>query len=451
MKLYKHQEKALDLFSEREGFMLLAEQGTGKTLPTLIHMSNLVINGDARPDHLLVVSPLSAMGAWERDVEKLPKFRQQALKNLRVINYDKLSRMTSKWAKEIASQEWDVVVLDEAHAIKNRTSNRSKFFLGYNRGRKRVEGLKAKYRYVLTGTLITNGKLEDVWAPMQFIAPGVLGSYDEFSQRYLVTFRPPNASYSIVKGYVNTESLTRILSEFSYRVLKKDCLDLPEKMPDEKVMLDLLEPQMYAEAVEKYIDSLDMAFDNQLVAMMKQRQIATGFIKDDEGTTHTLKSNKPQILEELIEATLPHKTVVFCDFKHSIKQVAAVCEKLKVKYVILDGDQKDKNIWRKFQAKDDIKVFIGQIQSANSGIDLYTSTHTVYYEPPISTMLLEQSRDRTHRIGVTRACNYKFLITKGTIEEIIYNRLCDQMDFTMEFYEEVVRKVNGLPPREDEK
>jgi SNF2 family DNA or RNA helicase len=113
---------------------------------------------------------------------------------------------------------------------------------------------------------------------------------------------------------------------------------------------------------------------------------------------------------------------------------------MKLKHVSLNGDQKNKTIWREFQASKDIQVIVVQYQSGCSGIDLYESSHTIYFEPPLSSTILEQSRDRTHRIGVKNHCNYYFLITKGTMEQKIYERLVGYQDFTIKYLKEMYEK-----------
>ena len=97
--------------------------------------------------------------------------------------------------------------------------------------------------------------------------------------------------------------------------------------------------------------------------------------------------------------------------------------------MILDGNQKDKHIWRKFQSDESIRVIICQYQSASTGIDLYAADTIIYYEPTLSSNTLDQSRDRIHRSGQTEKCSYIHFITKGTVEEAIYKALKGYSDF----------------------
>ena len=108
----------------------------------------------------------------------------------------------------------------------------------------------------------------------------------------------------------------------------------------------------------------------------------------------------------------------------------------------LNGEQKDKNIWLKFQEADETecRVFLAQYRSGNAGIDLYTSSDTIFYEPCVSSTVLNQARNRTHRNGVSRACTYTFLIQKGSIEEDIYEKLRNHEDFNEKLWLELKRK-----------
>ena len=236
LELYRHQKVALSYLRFNDSFCLFMEQGTGKTIPTLTRIFELFRNGDAK--NCLIVAPKSALGAWERDAEKFDQADQiQFKQHVTLVNYDKVWRGGQKSPYYLV---YDIVVLDEAHFIKNRTSKRSDFLL-------RV-ACNAKYRYALTGTPISNGQLENIWSLIAFMDPyymrgriysqifrnwfhevtgkdGYSGSYTEFTNRYCVLNQ-----YHKPSGYINVRELQRLINEYSYRVKKSECLDLPEKL-----------------------------------------------------------------------------------------------------------------------------------------------------------------------------------------------------------------------------
>lgn len=431
LSLYNHQKLALNYLRTHEGFALFMGQGTGKTLPTLMVLLELYEIGEI--ENALIVCPKSVIEGWRDNIEK--GFSRESIKKfdkfLSIINYDVV------WKKRLAPVydiEWGAVVLDEAHAIKNKGTNRSNFLLNLS--------LKSKYRYILTGTPTGNAKMENLWSLFTFLYPvkyrGVLrsqifGTWTNFIQRYCIT----NEWYQPYR-YVNINELQDVMDRYSYRVLKEECLELPEKLPDVKYMVDLAEKKKYKEmAKDGTIAELDILAGNSLVRSLKLRTMCSGFILDENKKKYELKNNKIKVLKELIEEW-DNKFVIFCNFTSSIDTVSQLLDEMKFKHIILDGRQKDKTIWRRFQEDENIKVIVCQYESASEGINLHAADTIVYYEPTLKTITLEQSRDRIHRIGQTKKCSYYHLLTRGTIEVAIYNSLANFTDFTEKLFTEYI-------------
>ena len=406
-----------------DSFALFMEQGCGKTLPTLYRLLELCKQRKIK--NALIVAPKATMGAWYRDMSLFEESDKMILENLiTVINYDSVWRKGKGYDKQ-----WDCIVLDESHKIKNRTSKRASFLLKLS--------LKAKYRYILTGTPIGNGQLENIWAQYAFLKPKVVrgrvaseifGTYSQFEDRYCIL----NQWWEPYK-YLNVDELQDIISQYCYRVTKAECLDLPEKLPDEVHDIELKESKLYKE-LHKHstIEDMDILAENPLARMTKLRQICSGFLKDDT-ETHELKCEKLNALEEFLD-DWEKKLVIFCEFKHSIKAVSSLLYRLKIKHVILDGEQKDKQIWRKFQTDPKIQLIICQYQSGSMGIDLYAADTIIFYEPTLSSNILEQAKDRIHRIGQTSKCSYIHFIVKGSIETAIYKALKNYSDFNKKLF-----------------
>ena len=443
IELYRHQEIALSYFRLTDSFALFAEPGCGKTLPSLFRILDLLRSG--RIEKALVVAPKSALGAWSRDIEKLNDLdRDMILGALTLINYDKVWRGGDKSAY---NREYGCIILDESHNIKNRTSQRAKFLLSL--------GCRSKVNYILTGTPIANGALEDIWSQYTFLRPykdrgriyGEIwrdewtardsgktfkGSYQEFLDRYCIL-----NMYHKPSSYVRVRELQEIINKYSYRVRKRDCLDLPEKLPDEIVKVDLMEKSLYKRlSTESAILEYEILADNPLSRLIKLRQMCAGHIMTDQGLIEC-KSEKLQALEEIIDGyPEDKKLVIFAEFKYSIRKISELLKKKKIRFIVLDGDQKDKTIWRQFQTDDKIRVIVCQYKTANSGIDLYASDTIIYYEPTTQSITLEQSRDRIHRSGQTHACSYIHLLTTGTVEVAIYRALAGYQDFGEKLFTE---------------
>ena len=403
------------------------EQGTGKTLTTLVRLAELAESG--RIDSALIVAPKAVLASWERDIEKFDRERQQLLRQvITIVNYDLV------WRRSEFRRHWGAIVLDEAHYIKNRTSNRAKAILEM--------ALDSDYRYALTGTPISNGALHDIWAQMAFLDPVKIPrgvgttafpeagqTYYNFQDRYCFLdqyFKPYR--------YKHVDELQEIIADHSYRVKKAECLDLPDKLPDELYEIDLAEPKMYRELVkESAIVDLELLAENPLLRMLRLRQLCSGHLPGVEG----LKCGKLKALGEYLDG-YEDKLVIFAQFTASIDDISGLLKKRKLKHVVLDGRSKDKSIWRRFQNDESIRVIICQYEAGATGIDLYAANTILYYEPTIRSNTLEQSRDRIHRVGQSRACSYVHFITKCTIEREIYRALRGFADFSEKLFTEYI-------------
>lgn len=427
--LFKHQEVILQELARRSFFAVFAEQGTSKTLPMLIHALRLYKAGAIR--HALVVCPTSVKGSWSRDIERFfsPLERRLFGKFLTVTTYDLI------WRRPELDREWDMMLLDESHFIKNRTSNR------YNgqikmvelpngkRKRQRVtNGIKqisrrSKYRYIMTGTPIGNSRWEEIWAQFDFLDPNILGPYSQFEKRYCILdqyFKP--------RWYRNIDELKSIIAEHSIWIRKADCMDLPDKLPPERLTLELQEKKLYKEMLQNYIAELDIEAKNPLARMVKLRQMCSGHIKDDSGQVYQIKCEKPAALEEFLE-NWDKKLVIFAQFEQSIADIEKVLRKRKINFVTLDGRQKDKQIWKRFQEEPDLQVIVCQYQTAAAGIDLFAADTMLFYEPTLSSQIFEQACDRIHRAGQTQKCSYILFETSGTVEVKIWDALMRHRDF----------------------
>jgi SNF2 family DNA or RNA helicase len=419
------------------------EQGTGKTIPSLCRILDLLKSG--KIETALVVAPKSALGAWERDIELFNELDGQMLREaITLINYDKVWRGGDK---SPYYKKYGCIILDEAHLIKNRTSQRSKFLLKL--------GCMSDYRYILTGTPVGNGQLENIWSLYCFLDPYINrgyvysrifgGAYKVFQDRYCIL-----NMYHKPSSYIHVKELQDIINEHSYRVKKVDCLDLPDKLPDEIIKVDQAEKTLYKKlATESAILEYEILAENPLSRLVKLRQLASGYLTvktPTEDGTYTddiveLKCEKLNILQELLEGYEDDKKIViFAEFKYSIKKIAELLLKMKIKHITLDGDQKDKTIWREFQTDNSIRVIVCQYQTASAGIDLFASDTIIYYEMTLRSTILEQSRDRIHRTGQKNKCSYRFLLTRGTVEEQIYKALSGYSDFSEKLFSEYIEQ-----------
>jgi SNF2 family DNA or RNA helicase len=468
--LKAHQHVMLEHLTNNDRFLLLPEAGAMKTLPCVIHLSNLYLGGEI--EDALIVAPLSGLGAWYRDIEKLsPERRKLIYDKTEFCNWDKLSRKKDKktgkggkW-QEKYWRSWGALFLDEGHAIANPTSNRTQYFVG--RGKALGLASKVKHVYDITGTLLNNSRLKDAWAPLRLILGDAWEyyQYPDFERHFCTTITLPGSYAKIVTGYRHREELLELLGRYSYRILLSECLDLPAVLPDELITVPFATGKnaapfnkstkdIYDDALDSYVDAIDMVMDNPLTRRLRIRQIATGHVKESDtvteagrkvkGQTHLLKSDKTRYAMELIENNLSNKTVVGYQFRATCESLEKALKKAKISYLTLNGDSKDKLLWRKFQADDSIKVFVVQYKSGSESIDLFASHYTIFMEPMDSSRTCIQFRNRTNRNGQVSPCAYVWLLTEGTIEWDMYKRLQDHRDWDDSCWREIAMRRKAM-------
>lgn len=435
--LYEHQKTALNYLRLNDGFALFLDQGLGKTFPVLFRLCELAATG--RIQSALIVAPASVCASWHDKVGKLDSEQQATLSGIRleVVSYDLLWRR-----KEYVGEVWDAVVLDESHYIKSPSAKRTKACLKVCS--------TASYRYILTGTPMSNGHAWDMWTQMAAIDPVSDGhghiyprcfggdSYYKWIDRiaYINQYHKPYKCRDLPK-------IQETVGAMSYRLTKEEALDLPDKMPDEIIHVKMSQKAArdYREmARHSAIEALDTLAGNPLTRALRLRTICSGYVDTDDGQRVEYSSGKRDALTTILNGT-EEKVVVYCSFRHSIDEVCALLEDMRLGYVVLDGRQTDKGIWRRFQEDDGVRVFVAQYQSAAQGIDLFASRTMVFYEPCLSSTLLQQSRDRIHRIGQNRACIYYFLLTDSSIEWAIYKALQSYADFDERFFDQYLKEV----------
>lgn len=415
MKLFKHQKKALELITENKQFALFMEAGTGKTLPMLYHITNLLMSRDI--EDCIVICPASVKGSWSRDIDKLPPMRKRFAKYITVVSYDLV------WRREEFDKAWGCIVLDESHCIANRTSKRSKFLHKLKKN--------SEYRYILTGTPMHNSHYEDYWSQIDFLISNYLGTYNEFCAHYTAQRVLPGTYVKIIVKYRNIEKLLDKVSHIAYYIDKESCLDLPERLPPMIIDCDLKEKLKYKQALKSFIEEYDMNIGNPMSIIIKLRQLCSGFVIDNWGELHEVKCEKIKMLDEILD-TLSGKVIIFAEFIHSLGKIHELLDKKKISYVTLDGRQSNKSIWKDFQSNENIRVIVCQYRSANAGIDLYSASDMIFFEPSNSSTVIDQAMARIYRNGQIRNCSYYWLLTKDTVEVDIYDRVTNGIDFNTE-------------------
>lgn len=434
---YKHQKVGLALCQRRKNFGLFMEMGTGKTKVILDLLGNYYKDGQVkRPS--LIVAPVAVINNWKREAalnqphlrvvvaqgtqgKKLLAMDQvkQGLADVVVINYESLWRLAEDF-----SIEWFAMVLDESTRIKHRATQQAKAIIKLGRA--------ASRKYIMTGTPAPNSPLE-LYNQIRFLDESVFGSsWYAFRDRYAIM--GGYGGYQVL-GWKNLPELTQKLASISYRVLKKDCLDLPEKVYKEyRMPMEKDQAKFYKELADDLITTIagtDIVATVVLAKLTKLRQIASGFVYRDDGATINLDKNpKLDQLETLLQEIAPrHKVVIWTSFREELTLVSAICSKLGLKWVKLDGTVNAKerdNVVQTFQTDETVRVFIGQQHAGGIGITLTAADYCIFFSNDYSHEIRVQAEDRLHRIGQRNQVTYVDLIMKGTLDSTIRRMLTNK-------------------------
>ena len=439
---YEHQRRAaafaLDRLSRGGGAALLMEMGTGKTLTSIGIVGQLW--KERRIARLLIVAPLSILGVWRDEFDKFAGYeyclsvlkgtaarkadtiRHMAGKSLQVlvINYESAWRME----KELAEWRPDMIVCDEGHKIKTHNIAASKAM-------HRLAG-KAKYRLLLTGTVITNKPI-DVFSQYKFCDPAIYGnSFYQFRNRYfdMVGF----GGYTPVMKRSMEGEFTERLHSIAFRATKAECLDLPE-FTDIVQRIDL-EPQamrIYRQLVrDSYAELAEgsVTVTNVLSQLLRLSQLTGGYVgNDDAGGITQVSTAKLDALSDLVDGAVAdgRKIVVIARFVPEIHAIGKMLEKKKIRYAHISGEIRDRDEQiAAFQNDPDVPVFIGQIATAGLGITLTAASLMVFYSLDYSMSNYEQTRARIHRVGQKNECTYIHLVARGTVDEKVLKALHDK-------------------------
>ncbi len=441
---YRHQEEAFafvrQLLASPQGggAALLMEMGTGKTLTSVAITGALWNTG--RIQRLLIVAPLSILGVWEDEFQKFAAFDYSlavlegttarkvdtirhmngAALQVLVVNYE------SAWRLEADLLKWapDLIIADEGHKIKTHNIAASKALHRL--------GAKAKYRLLLTGTVITN-KPVDVFSQYKFADPRVYGpSFYLFRNRYFDMTGYGNHT-PVMKKSMEAEFTERLYS-IAFRATKAECLDLPDTTDIvQRVELEPAAMRTYRQLVKDSYAELAgdiVTVTNVLTRLLRLSQLTGGFLGGDEtSATEQISSAKLNALSDIIESAEQDgkKLVVIARFIPEIRAIGKLLTKKGIRYAQISGEIKDRDAQvAAFQHDPGVTVFVGQIATAGLGITLTAASTMVFYSMDYSMSNYEQTRARIHRVGQRQPCTYIHLVAKGTVDEKVLQALRDK-------------------------
>ena len=444
-KPYEYQKEAFELGKDRLYFAYFMEMGTGKTKVTIDNLAYL--HHTNKINFALVVAPNTVYQNWNRElathcscetsvftykVDKIKNFAFDKSKlNIFLMNVEAFSHKSGKNVADKLLKAYGhkgCMIIDESTTIKNRTAIRTKNII--------TLGRKARYRRILTGSPITKSPL-DLFSQVTFLHDDLLeckNNFYVFQSTYCILRRvtnPAGRDFSMPVGYKDLSRLERIVKSFSYRVRKKDCLDLPDKVYQKRtVALTKIQKEIYDQLKEHarvIIEDKTVQYNTKLTEIIKLLQVTAGFLKTEDGDIQEFDSAKMKELLNVIDET-EGKVIIWANWVHSLEMII---RELKKKYgndsvVAIYGDILSKareEAVEKFQNSNDVRFFVSNPQTGGYGLTLTEANTVIYFSNNYDLEQRQQSEDRAHRIGQNNKVLYIDLIAEKTIDEFVIKAL----------------------------
>jgi SNF2 family DNA or RNA helicase len=468
-KPYGHQITALEKSWDKEEYGYFMEMGTGKSKVLVDNIAMLYDKG--KINAALIIAPKGVYRNWfsQEIPNHLPshidhktilwtattsKAKDKEYQQLFKIDYDlhilvmNVEAFSTKKGLEFATKFLNchkaIMAIDESTSIKTPTAKRTKAILAL--------GKLATYRRILTGSPVTKSPL-DLYTQCNFLHEELLGfnSYYTFRNRYatMIDRNFGGRRVQIVGGYKRLDELSDSLKKFSYRVLKEDCLDLPEKVYIQReVELSDEQRQIYATMKSAALAQLKgkmATAPHVLTQLMRLHQITCGHLKNDDDTITEIKNNRMVELLDVLDE-VEGKVIIWANYVYDIQQIVKAISKkfgedsIVQYYGAIPADIRQKNIERFQDSNSNARFFVGNPQTGGYGITLTAANNVIYYSNGYDLEKRLQSEDRAHRIGQKKSVTYVDFITPKTVDEKIVKALRKKMNIATEIMGEELRE-----------
>ena len=468
-KPYAHQITALEKSWDKEEYAYFMEMGTGKSKVLIDNIAILYDKG--KINGVLIIAPKGVYKNWYSSeipthlashiqyksvlwTASISKTKQEELNSLfksdfnlhvLVMNVEAFSTKKGlQFALKFLNSHKTLMAVDESTTIKTPSAKRTKSILALSKS--------AVYRRILTGSPITKSPL-DLYTQCGFLNEDLLGfsSYYAFRSRYahMIERNFGGRRVQIVKSYQRLDELSKLIEPFSYRVLKEDCLDLPEKIFIRRE-IELTEEQLklYSTMKQMALATLNgklLTAPNVLTQLMRLHQITCGHFKSDDGKIQELKNNRLEELMSILEET-EGKAIIWANYIYDIERISAAIKKeygddsVVEYYGAIHTDERQKNIERFQDPQSPFRFFIGNPQTGGYGITLTAANTVIYYSNGYDLEKRLQSEDRAHRIGQKKSVTYIDLIAEKTIDEKIVKALRKKIDIASQVMGEELKE-----------
>jgi len=450
-KPYAHQLTALEKSWNRETFAYFMEMGTGKTKVLIDNLAMLYDKG--KVDGALIIAPKGVVKTWYE--QEIPTHLADHIENVSVLWQPNITKSQSNklgtlfktgeelqilimnvealstqkgmaFASKFLLSHNTLMVIDESTTIKNPKAKRTKNIIALSQ--------RAKYRRIMTGSPVTKNPL-DLYSQCEFLDPYLLdfSSYYAFRNRYaeMKTLHIHGRSIQVVDKFKNLGELSDQLKGFSYRVLKEDCLDLPDKnYTKRQISLTPDQRKIYIQMKETALATLNgkqVTTVNVLTQLMRLQQITCGHFTADDGSIQKIPNNRANELMDVL-SEMEGKAIIWAHWQYDIKDIIKEIVKVHgpgsvVDYYGLTPQSERQKNRDAFQNDPKVRFLVGTPQTGGYGITLTAANTVVYFSNGYDLEKRIQSEDRAHRIGQKKSVTYVDIIAEDTVDEKIVKAL----------------------------
>ena len=472
-----HQRLAIEKGAALPHLGLFMDMGVGKTA-TAIHLYRTKCKQENHVLRCLVIAPGVTLHNWRREYEmhcmvcpKVTILEGTGTKRYQTFLNNKDSKVFITAYETLlmepmfkALKDWrpEVLIVDESHRTKSPDAKRTQRTLDLSK--------LARYRYILTGTPVLND-VRDLFTQLEILDHGktfptegktLKQKFNKFLNRYFIDLNagmPKHKHFPMWKPKDGAiDEIRQKLNPIAVSVKKSQCLDLPplikqqlhvDLAPEQRRLYDSMKKDFIA-----YVEDEACVATLAITKGLRLQQIVSGFVtltsEGEEPKNVPLKDNpRAEATEELLENICKaNKCIVWAVFRENYAVLREICKRLKLGFVELHGEvapEKRQAAIDAFNTNENIRVLIGNPSSGGIGINLVSASYAIFYSRTFSLEADLQAEARNYRGGSERheKITRIDLIAKGTIDELIFNRLSEKQEIGNKVLQDIARELKN--------
>ncbi|MDG5816639.1 SNF2-related protein [Chitinispirillales bacterium ANBcel5] len=410
------------MFLKHYGFggCLADDMGLGKTVQTIALLLREKQSKQSCPS--LVVVPTSLLFNWINEIQKFaPAIRTLLYHGPKRHNYKDLTAMADvvitsygtmvRDLNQVMTKKFNYLILDEAQAIKNPTSQVSRA----------IRQIKAKHKLALSGTPIENN-LSELWSLFTFLNPGMLGSFRSFAKNFIKPIMKDlnENTTAVLRQMIHPFILRRTKEQVAKELPpKSEVILYTEMLPEQKMLYDITRDTYRGKIIDSIENSgIERGRFEMLEGLMRLRQICCH--PSIMNKSFSEESGKFNLLEEVLSDIVSggHRVLIFSQFVKALELIRVRLAQQGISTELLTGQTRNREkVVDRFQNRNSAPVFLISLKAGGTGLNLTNADYVVHLDPWWNPSAENQASDRAYRIGQTKPVFVYKIITKDSVEE----------------------------------